>query len=477
MPADYNDTEAGSLDIAYIRYLVNDKNEDIMYNPGGPGGSGVQSLQDFAPSWSKRWPGYNFVSFDPRGVGLSEPQLDCQFPNSSFARRDLHDIGDLQSSWDLAVQKNEYCYNNTIDTGGQYVGTAANVMDMMYFTELQAGLRKKDPSKALINYYGISYGTLMGQTLVAMFPDRLRRVLLDGNVYGVAHYQGWEPSSADDVEHGVWLFSKACYEAGEENCGLSAGANSTDDVKATIDYVIDVLRDQPGVGSNGKPYTIEEYLGSIRSPLMRPKDKYTEIDSITQTVLDGILNGRSIKIKRDDVADEDENPDEPTEKWPAVSQVSATDGAGRYPWKSYAEWHNASQAFDDVNPYGYATFAASFGLMGAGKVVEPPASQKFPGFENITPSAKVLFINTSGDPVTPAASCRDMSKLFAGSGVVIVEGPGHGYEAAPSKCAYAAVDNYWKTGDVPAQELSCEMDVTADYFFAGNTPSWLQDMQ
>ncbi len=85
-----------------------------------------------------------------------------------------------------------------------------------------------------------------------------------------------------------------------------------------------------------------------------------------------------------------------------------------------------------------------------------------------------MFINTSGDPVTPTASCRQMSKMFDGSGVVIVEGPGHGYEAAPSKCAYNYVDNYWKNGTVPDQEVTCQMDVTADYFFGGPAPDWLE---
>jgi pimeloyl-ACP methyl ester carboxylesterase len=76
---------------------------------------------------------------------------------------------------------------------------------MVHFTELQAAARGKDPKSVKINYYGVSYGTLLGQTLVALYPDRIQRILLDGNVYGVAHYQGWEPSGIDDFAHGIWL--------------------------------------------------------------------------------------------------------------------------------------------------------------------------------------------------------------------------------------------------------------------------------
>lgn len=37
---------------------------------------------------------------------------------------------------------------------------------------------------------GYSYGTLLGATLTAMFPDKIARVLLDGNINPDDYYRG-----------------------------------------------------------------------------------------------------------------------------------------------------------------------------------------------------------------------------------------------------------------------------------------------
>lgn len=107
-------------------------------------------------------------------------------------------------------------------------------------------------------------------------------------------------------------------------------------------------------------------------------------------------------------------------------------------------------------------------IIGLAANIIPPKSQFFPGFKALKPSANVLFVNTVADPVTPMSSARQMSKLFVGSGVLIVDGPGHGYASAPSKCANAIIANYFATGVVPAQETWCTPDVKAEYYFGAD---------
>ena len=155
-------------------------------------------------------------------MSWTKPTIACSYGNdTTLRRRKVDALGSLTEAWNTSLEQNHTCSVANEHTDAKYVGTSAVVQDMMHFTKLQAAARGKDPEKALINYYGVSYGTLIGQTLVAMYPDRIRRVLLDGNVYGVAHYQGWEPSGIDDLAHGIWLFAKLCYEAGEYWCVLA----------------------------------------------------------------------------------------------------------------------------------------------------------------------------------------------------------------------------------------------------------------
>jgi hypothetical protein len=82
VPLDYSDENVGTAALAVIRLPANASEEQyrgpILFNPGGPGGSGVDSLVENGPSFqavlgsqSNR---YDIVSFDPRGE-LSEYRL------------------------------------------------------------------------------------------------------------------------------------------------------------------------------------------------------------------------------------------------------------------------------------------------------------------------------------------------------------------------------------------------------------------
>ena len=54
----------------------------LVYNPGGPGGSGMRSRSRITtknPLWAKTAKAYDFVGFDPRGVGHSAP-ISCIDP-------------------------------------------------------------------------------------------------------------------------------------------------------------------------------------------------------------------------------------------------------------------------------------------------------------------------------------------------------------------------------------------------------------
>ncbi|KAL8686032.1 MAG: hypothetical protein Q9218_007393, partial [Villophora microphyllina] len=57
----------------------------------------------------------------------------------------------------------------------------------------------------LLNYWGFSYGTVLGVTVAAMFPDRMGQVVLDGNFNPNDYFVGRDPaSSADDLSAKVY---------------------------------------------------------------------------------------------------------------------------------------------------------------------------------------------------------------------------------------------------------------------------------
>ncbi|KAF2819254.1 hypothetical protein CC86DRAFT_362654 [Ophiobolus disseminans] len=462
VPLDYKNTSAGTTDVAFIRYLISEDIEDLLFNPGGPGESGIEHLVDSGEQFAKRW-GYNPVSFDPRGVKWTAPNVACSYNKSStLEKRQIHPLGDLKKDWNEILEKNHACSLENKNTNAKYVGTYAIVQDMMHFTELQAAARGKDPKTALINYYGVSYGTLVGQTLVAAYPDRIKRVLLDANVYGVAHYQGWEPSGNDDIAHFIFLFSKLCFEAGDDWCVLAAGANSTEEVHARFDRALEILRLTP-LKLDGKPFDDNAFLQELSGSMYNPRRGFRTIANLTASVL--IRNASGAKVSRRDIV-------EPKTSDTALDIITSVDIAGRYPWKTYAQWKEAADKLASTLPYGAYGYATGLGSIGAGMSIIPPPSQLFPGFKAIRPRASVLFVNTVADHVTPTASARQMSKLFAGSGVVIVNGPGHGYTTSPSRCSNAIISKYMKDGTVPEKETLCEPDAKADYYFGAKAEAW-----
>jgi pimeloyl-ACP methyl ester carboxylesterase len=113
--------------------------------------------------------------------------------------------------------------------------------------------------EAKLWFYGASYGTLLGQTLAVLFPERIGRMILDGNVDGVQHYSG-VPSDEVDAGDAVFHdFFTSCYEAGPRLCAYHGGATSVDDIENRYLDMLQNLRQMPALSNdNGKTNVITD---------------------------------------------------------------------------------------------------------------------------------------------------------------------------------------------------------------------------
>lgn len=74
VPLDYAEPSGETLSIALVRKQARDKGRrlgSLLFNFGGPGGSGVGTLPRSADAYAKLNSRYDLVSFDPRGVAAS----------------------------------------------------------------------------------------------------------------------------------------------------------------------------------------------------------------------------------------------------------------------------------------------------------------------------------------------------------------------------------------------------------------------
>jgi pimeloyl-ACP methyl ester carboxylesterase len=179
VPLDYAKPTGTKIKLAVSRIthtVVAAKYQGVMLvNPGGPGGSGLtlSALGQYVPDDAGA--AYDWIGFDPRGVGSSLPALSC---DGSFFKAPrpqyVPTTAAIESTW-LHRAKD---YATACDTKGgsllDHVKTADTLNDM-------ESLRKAlDVSR--INFYGFSYGSYLGQLYSSLYPTRMRRMVLDGIV-------------------------------------------------------------------------------------------------------------------------------------------------------------------------------------------------------------------------------------------------------------------------------------------------------
>ncbi|MEU3625405.1 alpha/beta hydrolase [Amycolatopsis coloradensis] len=129
-----------------------------LVNPGGPGGEGLPWGAAMAMRSPVLASQYDFVGFDPRGVGLSTP-LTCSYT-----------VPDSTDQNVISRAKAEGCLKNPLT---KFITTEQTAYDMDFIRVL-LGEKK-------ISYIGYSYGTWLGTWYATTFPGKAHRFLLDSS--------------------------------------------------------------------------------------------------------------------------------------------------------------------------------------------------------------------------------------------------------------------------------------------------------
>ncbi|WP_063780883.1 alpha/beta hydrolase [Nonomuraea sp. SBT364] len=178
VPVDWREPRGETFELAVARRRASDpaaRIGSLVINPGGPGGSGVDAVVQgwlgFTPEITSR---FDVVGFDPRGVARSHPimcsvELLLQAP-------DPLSIKDQAGFDALLAHNRRYRDDCRARTGPlfDHADTGSVVRDL---DALRAALGDDK-----LTYYGISYGTLIGQLYAERFPRRVRALALDSNM-------------------------------------------------------------------------------------------------------------------------------------------------------------------------------------------------------------------------------------------------------------------------------------------------------
>ena len=247
VPLDYSKPQGNRALVPLIKYpaIAGPSKGMVLMNPGGPGESAIDFLVKAAKITQNITGGhFDMVAWEPRGLGQSVPSANCSAQAAPLLSK-YHQFtargntsGTIGSTFLEGVftdakaigEKCKASIGGPTDAG-PHMTTKIVVEDMVSILDAYAaspeGKQVENPS--LLNYWGFSYGTIVGQTFASMFPDRINKVVMDGVVdadkYAKANMETW----LVHADSAFATFFVYCHLAGPTACPYYTG-NSTGDI-------------------------------------------------------------------------------------------------------------------------------------------------------------------------------------------------------------------------------------------------------
>ena len=260
----------------------------------------------------------------------------------------------------------------------------------------------------------MSYGSLLGATVAAMFPDRMDRLVLDGvvNAHNYYHHLGIDIDQFLTADSGFRAILAACIEAGPEKCALASLNSNAADLEATLVGMADKYGKNPvAVGStviNSRMvrelfFIVIKYTGGIATAAQHLTNLVTGTN-LTEVAAyyDGLSAGVS-------VGDND-----------SIMGIKCSD--------TFLRADSIEGILPDVEHMLQTSelFAPLLASIAAQCANWPwAAKERYGGpWEGIKTKNPVLWFGNTYDPATPLASAKNMSTGFEGS--VVVEQHGFG---------------------------------------------------
>jgi pimeloyl-ACP methyl ester carboxylesterase len=178
VPLDYSHPSGShiTLELSRLRHTSSDYKGVILVNPGGPGSPGL----DLPPSLEPYVPGgvgadYDWVGWDPRGVGASHPALHCQDNYFDGPRRSYTPSSKSLLHYWLSRSK-----KYAASCAKKFPGLIKHLTSVDSAKDMERIRRALGVSR--ISFYGFSYGTYLGEIYATMYPAHVKYMVLDSVV-------------------------------------------------------------------------------------------------------------------------------------------------------------------------------------------------------------------------------------------------------------------------------------------------------
>ncbi|MFF7971035.1 alpha/beta fold hydrolase [Streptomyces sp. NPDC007905] len=405
----------------------------LVYNPGGPGASGMPfPLIGTLPAWKRIAAAYDLVGYAPRGVDRSAP-LSCVDPKHFF-----------RAPTQSPTHPSEQYKRQRIAEAKAYArGCGRRSGSKLRFYNSLNNARDLDVLRAALgedrlSFVGASYGTYFGAVYATLFPSHVRRMVLDSAVNPdpekVWYRNNLDQSAAFEdrwADFREWIarhddvyrlgntaakvqrsYDTARGRLAAKAAGGKVGPGQLQNVFLTAGYYDDYWPSRAAA--------LSAYLKGDTNPLVRLAAPSPETAAEAE-------NGSAVytAVECNDAA------------WPTDWKVWDRDNTRLARVAPFETWDNAWMNL----PCAYW-----------------PARRQRPVDVRTGPGElpPVLILAAERDAATWYAGALEMNRRLAGSVLVTERDAGtHGIGGGPNRCVNAYLDAYLLEGRVPGRRAAC----------------------
>ncbi|XWW95802.1 hypothetical protein V2A60_003770 [Cordyceps javanica] len=446
----FNKTNSGGkfFTIPLVRMRGSKAVKNLLVNPGGPGASGVGFVYS-AGDKLNRLVGEQFhiVGFDPRGVNASTATATCFVDAESREklrpRRTTDLIRDSPYLYAWSTNYLRGCRENAAEHF-KYVNTPQTAADMNHIIDALG--------QDTMFYWGISYGSLLGQVYATLFPERAGRIVIDG----ITDQFSWFEKLMDtkryaDTDVVVDGFFGECIRAGEA-CALSKFGKTGPALRKNVTRVINSLYGHPAsVYVNGTVYgVLDDFAARIRGLFqeMYTPSHWPALAGRLADLQVGNATGMFMSY-----AKEDDPFDNLPEANLAVQMNDGRSGPDFWP-------QPRMDLMEKLLPY-FDKYRLALGDMLDLHLKQQwtvPSTHSYVPRQRVETASPLLILSTTHDPVCPYTGAQVAQRVFAGSRIVALDAYGHASVAMPSLCMAKYLRGYLLNGSLPEENVVCKRD-------------------
>lgn len=401
----------------------------MLANPGGPGASGIPLALS-----GEQLPGgvgadYDWVGYDPRGVGASRPAISCQ-PNYFEGPRSpygIHAVG-AKRYWTRKVRGYaQACGRSSSAPLLRHMSTLDDARDL---DTIRRALRLRR-----ISFYGLSWGTYIGEIYATRYPSRVQRLVLDSSINPRQSWFEHDLSQDAGFQHSARAFFAWC---AQHDATYHLGDTAAK-VQSLYWRELNALQSHPRGVLGGDEFADGMSLVGYSDHL------WPETAAAWRSLQAGRPAGFVARYGAADSPGGDNH-------YAVALATECTDSR----WPSLAAQLTAARKQARRNPF----YAWRNGWYDAPCAFWPVPARSSPVRVSGRNAPGVLLIDETGDAATPYPGSLVVRRLFPRARLVAVTGgDNHANSLSGNSCVERRIVAYLRSGSLPARRSGRRADV------------------